>query len=186
MSSTGYGSGPVPPGAGMGPEALNPSRTFDYANYGQRAIAAIIDFLIKVVFAILLAAAVTSAAGVGFMAGDETSGIVTLIVAAAIGFACFAIVSLLYEPAMMAATNGQTVGKKITGCRVIRANGGPMDFGWSLLREVVLKWLAIGMVGNSVTLGLPVATAIDNLWPLWDEEKRALHDLALDTRVVKA
>ena len=33
------------------------------------------------------------------------------------------------------------------------------------------------------TAGL--ATLADVLWPLWDEENRALHDLIVDTRVIR-
>ena len=36
---------------------------------------------------------------------------------------------------------------------------------------------------SSLTAGL--ASLADVLWPLWDEENRALHDLIVDTRVVK-
>jgi uncharacterized RDD family membrane protein YckC len=82
---------------------------------------------------------------------------------------------------MMARTNGQTLGKMAVGIRVIRATGAPMTFWWAMLREVVVKWLAIGIV-SSFTMGL--ANLLDVLWPLWDEENRAIHDLAVDTRVV--
>jgi len=26
---------------------------------------------------------------------------------------------------------------------------------------------------------------VDNLWPLWDEENRALHDFVVNSRVIK-
>ena len=40
-------------------------------------------------------------------------------------------------PAMMARTNGKTLGRMAAGIRVVRANGQPMTFGFALLREVV-------------------------------------------------
>ena len=156
------------------------------AGYGQRAGAAIIDFLIKAVFAVLVLLAVGSALGVGFLAGDETAGLVAIIVALILGFAAFAIASLLYEPVYMAVTDGQTLGKQITGCRVVRTSGEKMSFGWATLREVVIKWLGFNVIGNALTAGFPIAMALDNLWPLWDEENRALHDFAAGTRVVRA
>ena len=47
--------------------------------------------------------------------------------------------------------------------------------------EVVVKTLLFG-IASVITGGL--ATLADVLWPLWDEENRALHDLIVDTRVV--
>ena len=55
-----------------------------------------------------------------------------------------------------------------------------MTFGFAVLREVVIKGLLFGIVG-SITGG--IAPLLDVLWPLWDEENRALHDFVVDTRV---
>jgi uncharacterized RDD family membrane protein YckC len=57
-----------------------------------------------------------------------------------------------------------------------------MTFGWAMLREVAVKALLFGGLG-SVTVGL--ASLLDVLWPLWDDENRALHDFIVDTRVVQ-
>jgi uncharacterized RDD family membrane protein YckC len=65
---------------------------------------------------------------------------------------------------------------------VVRANGERMTFGWAMLREVAVKSLLFGIAG-SVTFGL--ASLADYLWPLWDDENRALHDFIVNTRVVK-
>jgi uncharacterized RDD family membrane protein YckC len=96
---------------------------------------------------------------------------------------CVTIVALLYAPAMMARTNGQTLGRMVVGIRVVRAKGQPMTFGWAMLREVAVKALLFGVV-SSLTFG--VASLLDVLWPLWDEENRALHDFIVDTRVIRA
>ena len=55
--------------------------------------------------------------------------------------------ALLYAPLIMARTNGQTLGKMATGCRVVRADGRRIDFGWAALREVVVKALLVGIAG---------------------------------------
>ena len=94
-------------------------------------------------------------------------------------FLAVAIVALLYAPLMMARTNGKTLGRMALGIRVVRANGEPMTFGWAMLREVAVKALLFGFVG-SITFGL--ASLADVLWPLWDDENRALHDFIVDTR----
>ena len=96
----------------------------------------------------------------------------------------FAVVAaLLYAPLMMAKTNGKTLGRMALGIRVVRANGKPIDFGYAMLREVVVKWLLFNVIAGSVTFGL--AWLLDVLWPLWDEENRALHDMVVDSRVIK-
>ena len=92
---------------------------------------------------------------------------------------CVSFVALLYAPALMARTNGKTFGRMATGIRVVRANGEPIDFGFAMLREVVVKALLFGIVRDRSPAGCQL---VDNLWPLWDEENRALHDFVVDTR----
>jgi uncharacterized RDD family membrane protein YckC len=92
-----------------------------------------------------------------------------------------AIVALAYAPVLMARTNGKTLGRMATGIRVVRANGQPMTLAWAALREVAVKALLVGIV-SSVTFGL--GYLLDVLWPLWDDENRALHDFVVDTRTV--
>lgn len=171
-----------------GPERPAPPATGGWvlASYGQRAGAAIVDFLVKAVFAVLILLLVGAAFGIGFAATDETGGVVAVIVALILGFAAFAIASLFYEPIYMALTDGQTLGKQLTGCRVVCTNRARMTFWRATLREVLVKWGLFGLVGNAITAGFPLATLIDVLWPLWDEENRALHDFLASTRVVKS
>ena len=92
------------------------------------------------------------------------------------------VVAFLYAPILMSRTNGQTFGRMALGIRVIRADGGPMTFWFAMLREVLVKTLLVGVV-SSATFGL--ASVLDALWPLWDEENRALHDLVVNTRVIR-
>jgi len=118
---------------------------------------------------------------VGFF-DDQDTGFISLIVGLMLGFVAVAIVALLYAPMMMARTNGKTLGRMAMGIRVVRANGQPMTFGWAMLREVAVKALLFGIAG-SFTFGL--ANLADVLWPLWDDENRALHDFIVDTRTVR-
>ena len=50
------------------------------------------------------------------------------------------------------AHNGQTWGKQIVGIRVVRDNGEPMDFGWSALREIVVKGLLFGVASSIISV----------------------------------
>jgi len=153
------------------------------AGWWRRVGATLLDGLIIGAGALVVLAIFGAVFSVGFVGGDET-GIVAVIVGLSLGFLAVAIVSLLYAPLLMARTNGQTLGKMVCGIRVVRTNGRPMDFAWAALREVAIKALGIGLVAGSITFGL--ASLVDSLWPLWDDENRALHDFMAQTRVVQA
>jgi uncharacterized RDD family membrane protein YckC len=182
----GYSS-PPPPGA-FGPAAAGPAPApapatgrYALAGWWSRVGAALIDGIIVGIGALLIVALFGSVFSIGFFASDE-AGIVSLVVGLMLSFVAIAIVALLYSPLMMARTNGRTLGRMAVGIRVVRAKGQPMTFAWAMLREVVVKALLFG-IASSVTFGL--ASLVDVLWPLWDEENRALHDFIVDTRVVR-
>ena len=180
----GYTSAPPPGAFGGSPAAPAPyasGGSYRLAGWWSRVAASLIDGLIVGVGGILLMVLLGATFSVGFFAGDEI-GVVSLMAGLFIGFLAFAIVALLYAPWMMARTDGRTLGRMAMNIRVVRANGTPMTFGFAMLREVAVKWLLFGMVAGSLTFGL--AYFVDVLWPLWDEENRALHDILVDTRVV--
>jgi uncharacterized RDD family membrane protein YckC len=170
----GYTSPPPPGVAGGGQAAPAPG-------WWSRVGATLIDGIIIGIGALLIMALFGSVFSVGFFASDE-AGVAAVIVGLLLSFVAIAIVALLYAPFMMARTNGRTLGRMAVGNRVVRANGAPMTFGWAMLREVVVKALLFGFV-SSFTFGL--ASLADVLWPLWDDENRALHDFVVDTRTVK-
>lgn len=93
------------------------------------------------------------------------------------------IVFVLVIPLVMARTNGRTVGKIAAGIRVVREGGQPVDLGFALLRELLVKNLLFGFVA---VITLFIATLLDYLWPLWDDQHRALHDQIVKSRVVRA
>jgi uncharacterized RDD family membrane protein YckC len=180
----GYTS-PPPPGAvggGIaGPAPVPSTGRYALAGWWSRVGATLIDGIIVGIGALLIMVLFGSVFSVGFFASDE-AGIVSLIVGLLLSFVAIAIVALLYAPLMMARTNGKTLGRMAVGNRVVRANGQPMTFGWAMLREVAVKALLFG-IASSFTFGL--ASLVDVLWPLWDDENRALHDFLVDTRTVK-
>lgn len=77
---------------------------------------------------------------------------------------------------------GQTPGKRLMGIRVMRADGRASDWGWTFIREFILKFVVIGLLGE-VTLG--IASVVDNLWAFWDKDRQALHDKVMKTVVVQ-
>jgi uncharacterized RDD family membrane protein YckC len=151
------------------------------AGWWRRAGAQVIDGVIITVLALL----VIVPFGVGiFGAGEDGSdtGIVALIGGLILTLMVFAVAAMVYAPLMMAKTNGRTLGRMATGIRVVRTNGEAMDLGTAALREIVFKFLIIGTFASGFTFG--AASLLDVLWPLWDEENRALHDFPVNTRTV--
>jgi uncharacterized RDD family membrane protein YckC len=179
-------TGPPPPGAGGpvraggygAPAALG--GRYVLSGWWRRVGARVIDGIIVGIGATILFVAIAAPFSIGFFASDEV-GFVSLVIGALLAVVCIAIVATLYAPALMARTNGKTLGRQATGIRVVRADGQPITFGFAMLREVAVKALLFGIAG-SITGGL--ANLIDVLWPLWDEENRALHDFVVNTRTV--
>jgi uncharacterized RDD family membrane protein YckC len=78
--------------------------------------------------------------------------------------------------------NGQSLGKQVLDITVSRDTGEQVTFGWALLRQFVVIYLLFQVVGG-IAFGLP--WLIDVLWPLWDRENRALHDMIVKSHVVR-
>ena len=173
-----YGGGPVPPGA-FAPRTPRPGPPGkdQLAEFWRRLVAVVVDGAIVGALSLLILAAI----GAGFFADGEV-GVGQVIVSLLLLTVLFTAIALIYAPLVMARTNGQTLGKMITGCRVVRADGRRVTFGWAVLREVLVKGLLLGIAG-AITGGL--ATLADGLWPLVDGQNRALHDYVVDSRVIK-
>jgi uncharacterized RDD family membrane protein YckC len=172
-----YG-GPIPPGGWQQPIAQHPGWTgAPLASWGSRVAATLIDWLILLVPVIVLTIIVVAIA-----AGSDTGAIVTGIV----GGLAYLVVLFVYAPTLMARegrNNGQTWGKQMIGIRVVRDIGEPMNFGWAALREIAVKGLLVSIVSSIIPL---IPWLLDYLWPLWDDQNRAVHDMIAETRVVKA
>ena len=96
--------------------------------------------------------------------------------------------ALLYYPVLMVRTNGQTIGKMLLGIRVVRVSGKHMNVTCTIWREIGLKIIVLGLARDVPVAGLlanQIIFWVDGLWPLWDGENRALHDMMARTRVVR-
>jgi uncharacterized RDD family membrane protein YckC len=140
---------------------------YELAGWWGRVGAALIDFLIAWVLPILFAV------GVGL-----TLGPIVGIIVGFIGLLC----GWAYPSIMTWKTDGRTVGKRVAGIRVVRESGEPFDAGTAFLREFAVKGIAVS-IANSATAG--GAGLLNALWPLWDDQNRAIHDMLVATRVVK-
>jgi uncharacterized RDD family membrane protein YckC len=87
-----------------------------------------------------------------------------------------ALVTLICVPPLyfiaMTALFGQTIGKMITGTRVVSSDGGPVP-----LLSAIVRFLAY--IPSGLLLGAGF------LWILWDPERQGWHDMLADTVVIR-
>jgi uncharacterized RDD family membrane protein YckC len=82
--------------------------------------------------------------------------------------------------AWLVATNGQTIGKRMVGIKVVRTNGSPASFARIfLLRNVVSTLPAL-----LPYIGLLYQLIIDPIF-IYQDSRRCLHDMIADTIVVR-
>jgi uncharacterized RDD family membrane protein YckC len=180
-SAPSYG-GPVPPGGWQQPIARPESGWAGrpLASWGSRLGAYLIDFLIVLIPVVLLAIVIFGGAA------DGDSSVWEWVGASILYALLFGVVFLLYAPLLMirqGERNGQTLGKQMVGIRVVRDNGEPFGFGWAALREVVLKQIAVNVASSIIPF---IPWFLNFFWPLWDDQNRALHDMAASTHVIRA
>ncbi len=148
------------------------------AGWGSRVGASLLDY---VVLLVLLVVFLAPAAVLTAVSDGGAPGILLPI-----GALAFLVVLLLYASFFMQRDgehNGQTLGKQWVGIRVVRVDGQPIGWRGALLREIAIKHFLFGVVGG---IFLSIPTLLDWLWPLWDDENRALHDMVASTRVLRA
>lgn len=145
----------------------------NYAELGQRIIAAIIDGIIVGVAGLILngfllfaGLARFGAFGMGFMSA------MPWMWAPWMWLLSFLIPVAYYT--YFEGTTGQTIGKKAMNIRVVKPDGRPCDFASALIRSIlrVVDSLVIGLVGIVV---ISVT-----------EKKQRIGDLVANTIVVKA
>ena len=160
---------------------------WELASYGQRVGAWAMDFvgsvltkflLVIVVIALLLRVILSGLGSVFDFPDWPITGLVVIavIMGIGIGYIVWWLIAL---------RQGQTPGKQIVGIRVIKDDGSPSGWGYTFLREFVIKFLLLGFLFQA-TFG--IAWLVDYLWPLWDraEKMQTLHDKVLGTIVVRS
>lgn len=151
-------------GSGTGPGEL--------AERASRLGAVIVDTLILLV--VYLPAMI-----IGFRHFDPQRGLRNFVNGGALVSGCMLLV-LVVITCILVAQNGQTIGKRLIGIKVVRSNGDKASF-WRifLLRNVV----------NAIPSLIPFVSyvygLVDSLF-IFSESRQCLHDKIADTIVVKA
>jgi uncharacterized RDD family membrane protein YckC len=90
------------------------------------------------------------------------------------------VVVLLLGNVILLTVRGQSVGKLLTGIQIVRASdGGRAGF----VKAVLLRWFLFAIIESIQFIG-PVLT-LANIFMIFRQDRRCLHDLVADTRVVK-
>ena len=146
------------------------------ATFLQRLTAFLIDALFTNLPTIVGVASLVLALIVGT---DNGTAFAALL---AVALASVAVVLGYFVWWLFALRRGQTPGKRVVGIRVIRDDGSPSDWGYTFVREFVIKFL-VGGVLSGMTGG--IYWMVDHLWPLFDENLQTLHDKMVSTIVVQ-
>jgi len=131
-----------------------------YAGFWRRFLAVILDGIIVSIPANIFAASLRANFvfnGSGFHYRSGGSGMQTAFF-------------IIYEALLIAYWNGQTIGKKAMGIRVVSTGGAPVSVGMAFARSVMK--LVSGMV---LLLGY--------LWMLWDPNRQTWHEKVDQTYV---
>ena len=164
---------------------------WELASYGRRMGAWALDFAGFALPMILLIIVAVVIFLVSFADSEDAEGIVSIAAFVLLGTIGIIVVGTLVIALigyivwwLFALRWGQTPGKQIVGIRVIKDDGEPSGWGYTFLREFVIKFLLLGALSGP-TYG--IARLVDYLWPLWDraEKMQTLHDKMLGTIVVR-
>ncbi len=185
------------PAAGVPPPPPAPANDRPRADRGARLMARIIDWALEFVCAI----------PGGIVIGTELPELFRIIVDASqgqepdfsqlngarialgVGLILLLSLALLAVQIWMLSVRGQTIGKRLLGIRVVKADGSPCGFvnGW-LMRELLIT--AIGFACSMIPfvgplLFRPAFHLVD--WCLiFRDDERCLHDQIAATKVVKS
>ena len=152
---------PPPPPAAAGGYAAAPNSA-SYANWGQRVLSYIIDYIPAAILA-----------GIGYALGKPdittvtTDGGASISTASSFGvwyyvFLLLAFLYWLWNRVWKMGTSGSSIGMGVIGTKAVKeATGQPLGFGMNLLRQILL-----GVDFFICYIGV--------LWPLWDSKRQCL------------
>ena len=161
-------------------EGVAPVRPlFQYGGFWLRFVAALIDGIIlgvagSAVQLLLLGSAYRPFAGMrqDIPPDQALAAFGALMGTLALSMLVGVVIGASYEGFFVSRV-GATPGKMVLGLKVVRPNGAPVNLGRAVGRYFA-KWR------SSMTLGIGYIIAG------FDAEKRAMHDMIVDTRVIKA
>jgi uncharacterized RDD family membrane protein YckC len=144
----------------------------ELAGRGQRLAAAIVDGIIGMALASPMMVLLGT---FDYLKAGQPLPVWLTIVSTGLGFVLFALVNGYFLK-----TNGQTIGKKMIGIKIVDMRDELLSLG----RVLGLRYLPITLVTAVPILG-QILPLIDVLF-IFRKDRRCLHDLIAGTRVVRA
>jgi uncharacterized RDD family membrane protein YckC len=155
-------------------DVVDPNAQLVLAERGSRLGAEILDIIIfgSMVYLPFLVLGVAGAAAASSTEGNTGGGMMALgLTLSLIGFVVWFGMTLNYLR-----RNGQSIGKKIVGVKIVRKDGTRASVG----RIILLRNLVIRLVSL-----VPLFTFVDALF-IFSESRQCLHDRLADTIVIVA
>ena len=159
------------------------STSLDFASWPIRLVAYLIDDILPTIGGVLMVIGFFLGLISLFEDGDFGGEVSTALIIAGVIFlvlgAGILIAYLIWWLILLG--RAQTPGKQIVGIRAVNYAGEPLGWGMMFVREFLVKGLLFGIL-YGLTLG--IMFFVDNLWPLWDDNKQTLHDKVVSTYIV--
>lgn len=167
---------PVPYGYAT-PTPTTYGAAMNYAQWGDRAIGALIDYGINVGIMLVLFIIFGVLAGISSGISDNAPGGIFCIGTVIASLSVFGFG--LYNKVFLVSKRGASIGQNFQKLKVVDAAGNIPSIGTLILRLIVQAGLGVvPMVGAILVI-------VDLLFPLWDEKKQTIHDKAASTFVIK-
>lgn len=146
------------------------------AERGTRFFARLLDGIL--IFAALIPMVVVFAMS-GFALSSASKGGDTSLMMLSLTLLVVPLALFAYQWSLIA-RQGQTLGKKWLGIKIVKLDGSPVNFA----SGVVLRNWVMSMVGNVPYLGFVASLA--NVVMIFGQERRCLHDQIAGTKVILA
>jgi uncharacterized RDD family membrane protein YckC len=145
--------------------ASAPGAEVTLASLGLRASAFLLDYILT-----MLIPAITVMLAVYFKRRWGALGLANFTLL--LGYLTAA-AWIIFNSVILCVRDGQTFGKRFIGIRILRLDGGPLDYRTAILRHLV-----------GYPLGL-LCFGFGFWWALWDRRQQGWHDKIAKTLVVK-
>ncbi|MEN9868197.1 MAG: hypothetical protein RL748_3787 [Pseudomonadota bacterium] len=147
---------------------------YEIAGRGTRLGAALIDGVI--IMAIIFIPAIIILGGwAAYMEKTQSGGLLLNLIMGLAGFVTYVVVNGVFL-----AANGQTIGKKLLGIKIVRTDGSPADF-----QRIIFRRLAPIQVAGMIPFIGWIVSLVDGLL-IFRESNQCLHDTIADTIVIVA
>ncbi len=156
-------------------DIVDPSLASVVADRGTRLGAAILDYFIFMLMVYMPLVAAAAVAGASSSAAESPEAVMRAFGVGGI-FALIGLVVWGGITIVLMKRNGQSIGKKATGIKVVRSDGSPASLSRLIWLRNVVNWI-ISIV--------PLYGLIDALF-IFGESRQCLHDKIADTIVVIA